>query len=301
MTQTVLILGPSGKIGRHSAAAFERAGWQVRRYTRGTDMTAAARGADVIVNGLNPPNYHNWAQNIPNITRQVIAAARASGATVIIPGNVYHFGDQGGVWDEATPQRPVAKKGQIRKEMEAAYRASGVRTIVLRAGNFIDPDRDGDVYSMLMVNKVAKGIVTSVGDPDAKQAYAYVPDWARAAAALAEMRDQLAVFEDIPFPGHTFKTREIKVLLEGALGRSLRLRQFPWWAVTLAAPFNEMMREFREMRYLFDTSHELGATKFNRLLPEFKMTDPQTVVRAGLAPDVDPDKAVRAGQASLLA
>ena len=44
-------------------------------------------GADVIDNGLNPPNYHNWAKLIPQITADVIAAAKASGATVLLPGN----------------------------------------------------------------------------------------------------------------------------------------------------------------------------------------------------------------------
>ena len=86
MTQTVLILGGSGKIGTHAAEAFWNAGWTVRQYDRSTDdMTTAAMGADVIVNGLNPANYANWAKNIPAITQQVIAAAKASGATVIIP------------------------------------------------------------------------------------------------------------------------------------------------------------------------------------------------------------------------
>src|SRR5690554_4114169 len=130
MTGTVLVLGANGKIGHHAALAFQAAGWQVRRYARGSDMTAAAMGADVIVNGLNPPNYHNWARLIPQITAQVIAAARASGATVILPGNVYNFGAIGGVWSEDTPHRPVSRKGHIREEMEAAYRASGVQVIV---------------------------------------------------------------------------------------------------------------------------------------------------------------------------
>jgi len=53
--------GQPRKIGHHAAEAFAAAGWTLRRYKRGTDMTAAAMGADVIVNGLNPPGYHNWA------------------------------------------------------------------------------------------------------------------------------------------------------------------------------------------------------------------------------------------------
>src|SRR5687767_8608023 len=92
MTKTVLILGASGKIGRQSAAAFARAGWCVRKHDRlRGNLNEDAQGAAVIVNGWNPPRYHDWENTTPAITRKVIAAAEASGATVIVPGNVYNF------------------------------------------------------------------------------------------------------------------------------------------------------------------------------------------------------------------
>ena len=50
------------------ARAAISAGWQVTRFRRGGDMKAAAMGMDVIVNGLNPPMYHDWARLIPAIT-----------------------------------------------------------------------------------------------------------------------------------------------------------------------------------------------------------------------------------------
>jgi nucleoside-diphosphate-sugar epimerase len=301
MTQTVLILGGSGKIGKHATEAFWNAGWQTRQYKRGTDMTAAAMGVDVIVNGLNPPDYNNWAKNIPAITAQVIAAAKASGATVIIPGNVYNFGDQGGVWDENTPHRPVTEKGHIRVAMEAAYRDAGVQTIILRAGHFIDPGRDRDAYSMVVVAKVGKGTVTSLGDPDAEQAHAYLPDWGRAAVDLAEMRADLATFEDVPFPGHTFTMTKLRNELTDALGKPMKISHFPWWALTFVAPFNEMIRELRKMRYLYDTSHQLGAAKFDRLLPDFKPTDLRSVLLSGVPTDVHPDKVMHASGQPIVA
>jgi len=58
MEKTVLVLGASGLFGSHAAQAFAEAGWTVRRFRRGSDMAAAAQGAQVIVNGLNPPKYH---------------------------------------------------------------------------------------------------------------------------------------------------------------------------------------------------------------------------------------------------
>ncbi len=293
MTGTVLILGASGKVGQHAATAFDKAGWRVRRYDRKAgDMPAQARGADVIVNGLNPPNYHDWARLIPQITREVIAAGRASGATVIVPGNVYNFGATPGVWSENTPQKAISRKGRIRIEMERAYRDSGVQTIVLRAGNFIDPDRDDDVLGLFLLRGLAKGRITNPGDADAQQAYCYLPDWARAAVLLAEKRDTLAAFEDIPFPGHSFSINQLRDLLADLLGRDLRISGFPWWVMRLGAPFWELARELNEMRYLYNTSHRLAGDKFDRLLPGFEPTPLRAAIAASLPADVHPDQTV---------
>ncbi len=296
MAQKVLVLGASGKIGAHSARAFAAAGWDVRKFDRSRDdMTDAAEGADVIVNGMSPPGYHDWDRLIPQITDAVIAAARASGATVIIPGNVYNFGDTPGVWDENTPQRPVSRKGRIRVETESAYRNAGVKTIILRAGNFIDPDQNGDVMSLVLMRAIAKGHFTFPGDPATMQAYCYLPDWARAAAALAERRTGLARFEDIPFPGHAFTALELRDHLRKALKREFKIAGFPWALMRLLSPFWELARELNEMRYLWSTDHRLSPAKFNRLVPDFQATDMSVVMNAGLPADIHPDQPVPTG------
>lgn len=200
MPSTVLVLGSSGHFGAQAARAFAAAGWEVRPYRRGTDMGVAAQGADLIVHGMNPPNYHDWARLVPEITGAVLAAARASGATVLIPGNVYVFGTEPAPWSAATPHRSVARKGRIRAEMEAHFRdaaATGLRTILLRAGDFIDPDAPGGLFDRFVLGKAAKGVITTFGDPDATHAWAYLPDMARAAVELAAQRDDLEAFEDI--------------------------------------------------------------------------------------------------------
>ncbi|SFR99792.1 NAD-dependent epimerase/dehydratase family protein [Yoonia litorea] len=298
---SVLILGGNGKIGQRSAEAFAAAGWTVRHYDRKTgDMTKAAKGADVIVNGLNPPNYHNWATVIPQITRQVIAAARASGATVIIPGNVYNFGDQPGVFDENTPHLATTRKGRTRIEMEKAYRDSGVQTIILRAGNFIDPDGNGDIMSLFVLRDVAKGKITAGSDPDTLQAYAYVPDWARAAVMLAEKRETLAQFEDIPFEGHSFTINELRNTLARYTGRTFKISRFPWWMMTILSPFWELARELREMRYLYALNHSVNCEKLHRLLPDFQPSSREAVMCAGLPADIHPNQTMRSDRIPLV-
>ncbi|MDQ2095892.1 epimerase [Rhodalgimonas zhirmunskyi] len=289
MTKTVLILGASGKIGTHAAHAFAAQGWSVRRFDRKTgDMSRDAIGCDVIVNGMNPPDYHDWAGIIPALTRQVIAAARASGATVILPGNVYVFGDHPGEWSQHTPHRPCSRKGRIRADMEQAYRDSGVQTIILRAGDFIDPDRNGDILSTVTLKSLHRGKITAFGPHDSLHTHAYLPDWARAAEMLAEKRATLDRFEDIPFPGHSFTPEQLKTALETLLNRPLRLTNFPWWMMRLAAPGWELARELTEMRYLWAVPHSLSGEKFDRLLPGFEHTPLPEVLRAALPDTVLP-------------
>ena len=286
MTQTVLITGASGNIGRHFAKAFAAAGWQVKRYQRGTDLDAAAMGCDVIVNGMNPPAYHDWATLQPQITAQVIRAARASGATILFPGNVYVYGTQPGPWTAETPQMPTSCKGQIRAEVEATYRAAaaqGVRTILLRAGDFIDPD-DGNTWMDLgYLRAIEKGKVTTAGDPQARRAHAFLPDLARAGVALAEKRADLPAFIDVPFDGYTFSTADLTADLSRLLGRDLTITGFPWWMMRLASPVWELARELLEMRYLYDHSHSLSGKTLAALLPDFQPTPMDDAVRQVLA------------------
>ena len=283
MSNTVLILGASGKIGRHTAKAFEFKGWEVRRFNRHNDiMKASAVGADVIVNGMNPQNYHDWKSIIPSITQQVIDAANATGATVLLPGNVYHFGNEPGTWSEKTIVNPVSRKGRIRFDMERAYQSSGVQTIVLRAGNFIDPDCQGCVMSEIYMRNITKNKVILPGPPDKRQSMCYVPDWARAATSLAEMRNKLSQFEDIPFPGHTITAHDLKSRLERLTETELKFSKFPWWLFNLASPFWELAREMNEMRYLWNTDHALCGKRFQELLPNFVETDFDTVLKVVL-------------------
>lgn len=291
MSKTVLILGASGKIGQHSARAFTAAGWTVRPFNRKTDnMVKAAQGCAVIVNGLNPPNYKNWAENIPRITKDVLQAAKASGATVVIPGNVYVYGDTPGVWSEDTPHRPNAIKGQIRADMENAYRAAaadGVQTILLRAGDFIDDTPSDTVLNALILKNLRRGKITRLGAADTMHTYCYLPDWARAVVELAEKREQLAMFEDIPMPGEAFSINDLQQALESATGRSLKITAFPWWIMTALSPIWSLAKEFREMRYLFDTDHQLSGEKLARLLPQFRPTDRTSILLANLPKEMN--------------
>ncbi|WP_296766766.1 epimerase [Sediminimonas sp.] len=297
MNGTVLILGRSGRFGRAAAAAFEEAGWQVRGFARGQDdLNSAARGADVIVMGWNPP-YPQWAAQLPGLHARVRRVALANDATVILPGNVYVFGpDQGMPWDETTPHRATNPLGRLRIGMEAAYRAEGVRTIVLRAGDFLDTDASGNWFDRVLVRELPRGVLRYPGNPGIPHAWAWLPDMARAAVALAEQRDGLQRFEDVPFPGLTLTGNEMATELARLRGHAVRVKPLAWWQLWLARPFMPMAGPLLEMRYLWDTPHRLSGAKFKALLPDFRLTATRDALRGATAHLPAPGAAARKGR-----
>lgn len=186
-----------------------------------------------------------------------IAAARASGARLVFPGNVYNFGpDAGPVVTETSPQNPKTRKGRVRVEMEAMLAeatSSGVRSLVVRAGDFLG-SASSSWFTAAMV-KPAKPLrsVTYQGKPDIGHAWAYLPDLAETIVRLSAMEGRLADFEVFHFAGHWV---EPGIEIAHAVRRAARqpdlpIRRFPWPLVYLAAPFVPLMRELIEMRYLW--------------------------------------------------
>ena len=302
MSGLVLILGQSGRFGRHAAEAFWNAGWRVRVFDRTTDdLMEAAEGADVIVNAWNPP-YPEWARTVPALTADVIAAARASGATVIVPGNVYVYGaDAPERLTRNTPHRASNPLGCIRVALEEAYRTSGVQTILLRGGDFIDTEASGNWFDQVIVSKLDKGSVTLPGPSDRVHAWAYLPDMARAAVELAEMRERFDTFTEVGFPGYALTLGELAERIERATGTPVKTRRFPWWTLVPALPFWAMGRSLFEMRYLWSMPHRIDGADFERLLPDFRATDPVTALGRAVAHKVHPHDAMPRGAAHFAA
>lgn len=273
MPQTVLILGASGRFGRHAAVAFKQRGWRVKTFNRRTDqLDDAVQGVDVIVNAWNPA-YPDWAAEVPRLHAQVIAAAQLVDATVIVPGNVYVYGPTA-PYDltQNVPHAATNPLGVIRRDMEQAYRDSGVRTILLRAGDFIDTQPSGNWFDKIMTPKLGKGSFVYPGAPDCPHAWAFLPDLARAAVELTEQRETLQRYEDIPFPGYTLTGIQLAHALEQVCAHPVRLRQFNWLPIQLAVPFWRLARNLLEMRYLWDMPHSLSGDRFDTLLPGFRHT-----------------------------
>ncbi len=277
--KTALVLGATGGIGGETAARLARAGWRVRALHRKSleagrqsggiewlkgdamrrqDVLAAAEGASVILHGVNPPGYKDWDKLVLPMLENSMAAACANRARLVLPGTIYNFGpDAFPVLSEGSPQNALTRKGKIRVEMERRLREaakSGLRSLVLRAGDFFGPAAANNWFSQGLVKpgrKVAS--ITYPGKAGVGHAWAYLPDVAQAIAELIERDDALGPFEVFHFAGH-FDVDGSEMI--GAIRRvvgdpHLPVRRYPWPALLALSPFVTLFREMREMRYLW--------------------------------------------------
>lgn len=277
--KTALVIGATGSVGGEVAAALLARGWRVRGLHRdlaraareavgleriewvkgdalsGADVTAAAEGVKVIVHAANPPGYRNWAGLLLPMMEASIAAAKATGARIILPGNVYNYGpDAFPTITEDSPQTPRTRKGAIRVAMEQRLQAAAVRSLVVRAGDFFGPVSGS---SWLTEGMVAKDrplrSVSYPGPREIAHAWAYLPDLAAAMARLAEIEATLPDVAVYNFGGHQITGDQLIAALERVAGRRLAVKRIPWLAMRAVAPFVETLREMLEMRYLWET------------------------------------------------
>ncbi|MBK6999102.1 MAG: NAD(P)H-binding protein [Rhodoferax sp.] len=300
MQSTVLILGARGRFGLVAARAFADARWRVQGLIRpGAQVPAeaaadrriewltvdlqdtaaiarAAQGASVVVHALNPSAYTHkaWRTQALPMTEAAIDIARALNATLMLMGNVYNFGaDMPAVLTEDTPQRARTIKGQIRIAMEEHIRRSGVRAIVIRAGDFFGSGK-GTWFDQAIVKDIQKGKFTYPGHKDVATAWAYLPDLARTFAEVAARRDTFKTFEVFHFAGHSITGQQWLDAMEPiaqAQGwvkphAGLRYSQLPWPIIRIGALFVPTWASLLEMRYLWDKAHALDNRKLVALL-----------------------------------
>lgn len=309
--KTALVIGASGGVGGEVAAALVGRGWQVKALNRkpeaaarqrpglgvewlagdamrADDVAAAARGAELIFHGANPPGYRNWAGTVVPMLDATVAAAKASGARILFPGTVYNYGpDAFPVLREDSPQHPRTRKGILRVAMEQRLKAAsrdGVGVVIVRIGDFFGPVARNNWFGQGLVTPGKP--VTRILYPGALSvghAWGYLPDVAETMMRVIERADRLGPFERFHMRGHWFERGgELVDAIRRVVGRDVPVRRLPWSAVGLASPFVPLFREMFEMRYLWKAPLRLDNTRLEALIGPEPHTPVDAAVRATL-------------------
>lgn len=289
--QTVAILGAAGRNGDAVARAFLKAGWHVKGIARGAKVSTLAPGvepltadafdrgalikacgaADIIVHTLNPA-YDDWTNTVMPLAENVLAAAEAAGATVMIPGNVYNHGKTiRPDTKETDPANGDTEKARLRIAMEGLFeqaaREKGVRTIVIRAGDFFGGTRPESWLDLMILKDLKKDKFTWPG-PSWKtvHAFSYLPDLGEAFVRVAEKSAETAPFEVLNFRGYAVTGEEMLAAAERVAGRPLKRAGVPWTLLRLMGLFNGVLREVVKMSYLWRVPHSLDNAKLEALI-----------------------------------
>ncbi|WP_234689086.1 NAD-dependent epimerase/dehydratase family protein [Allorhizobium ampelinum] len=305
-----LVLGATGGVGGAVARALACRGYHVRALHRDAarmaakqkerqpplepllewvqgdamnrdDVLQAAKGASVILHGVNPPGYRNWGTLVLPMIDNTIAAARASGACILMPGTIYNYGpDAFPLLSEASPQHPQTVKGRIRVELERRLEQAageGVRVILVRAGDFFGPEAGNNWFAQGLITP-GKPVtrVNLPGRPGVSHSWAYLPDVAETFIRLLERAPDLPAFARFHMQGQVDSDgyAMAKAIRQASGSPSVRFKRFAWWIVPLLSPIVPVFRELLEMRYLWRESIALD----NRHLVQVLGEEPRTAL-----------------------
>lgn len=281
-----LILG-AGPIGTHVADALLRDGEDVTLATRSgtthpgtTAVTADALDAASLIPHLdgaqtlyvctNPP-YPEWATIWPAITDAILEAARATGADIVMTGNLYGYGPMTARMTEDAPLASTEMKGRVRAEMwhrlkEASDRGD-VRATEVRGSDYFGaaPTASAHIGARFFDPLLAGKTAWQVGRTRQPHSWTYLPDFAETLVTAA--RSDVAWGRPWLAPNSSELPRtELAARINAIAGSTGRTRDIPPIGLALAAATNPFMRELRKMAYQFNEPFLVDSTVTERTL-----------------------------------
>ena len=232
------------------------------------EAASAIAGADVVYQ-VTQPAYTRWEAEFPALQRSILAAAEQAGASVVLADNLYGYSTpQGGTITDDSPREATTRKGRVRIAMAdealAAHAAGRVRVALTRPSNYVGADYA--TYRDLVLDQVAKGKPARVlGRTNQPHSFSYVPDAARAMAAIGTSDDGWGRAWITPVMAPLTQA-ELVARLWDALGQDdkPKITGMRGAAMRAMGLFIPMLRESAEMMYEFDEPFVVDSSDFEQ-------------------------------------
>ncbi|MFH8369864.1 NAD-dependent epimerase/dehydratase family protein [Streptomyces sp. NPDC018031] len=227
----------------------------------------ATRGAAVIYGCAAPP-YPRWASAWPPLAASVCAAAEATGAVLVMLGNLYGYGPVAGSMTEDLPLAATGPKGRVRAAVwERAldlHRQGRIRAVEVRASDFFGPGvTDGGHLAARVVPRLLRGKpVSTLGDPEVPHSWTYLPDVARALVEVAGEERAWGRAWHVPTEPAVSTREMVDRLAARAEVGPVAVRRVPPALLGVASVFSPLVRELREVRYQFDRPFVVDARAY---------------------------------------
>ncbi|MFD2570690.1 NAD(P)H-binding protein [Spirosoma soli] len=232
-----------------------------------------------IFHGINYP-YHQWFGNMQAVTQKVIDAASLNSATVVFPGNIYNFGNRKEPIREDSQPRPITRKGQLRVEIEAmleqAAQVGRCRVLNVRLPDFWGPNVLHESVAPIFEGALHGKALPWLLNADVPHQAVYTPDAAEIIARLMlHQPTQLPVapYEVWNYGGTVLPSaRAWFGQISELVGKSLSTRVYSRFTISFLGLFIPILREVKEMLYLYENTVLLDDTKVREAFPDFRPT-----------------------------
>lgn len=295
----ILVLGATGSIGYAITLNLLARRWPVTTLVRNRQKAAnlfpdaptltivegdvqnadhlkqVVAGQQFIVHAINYP-YDQWYTQMEPATRNVIEAARQHQATIVFPGNIYNYGNQKEPIREDTLQRPHTRKGALRVALEAmlakAAQEGECRVLTVRLPDFWGPNVLNEGVKPVFVGALRQKPMPWLLNADIPHQFVYTPDAAEIIVRLM-LRPNPQPYEVWNYGGTVVPSvRWLFGQIAALTGQPLKIKVYPKWLFAVLGLFVPMMRELKEMFYLYENSVVLNDQKVRDLFPDFKET-----------------------------
>ncbi|NBB30502.1 NAD(P)H-binding protein [Cellulophaga sp. BC115SP] len=252
----------------------------------GALLKTLAQDKKVIFHGINY-SYEAWKGNMQQATQNVIEAASLNKAQIIFPGNIYNYGLIQTPIMEESPENPCAVKGQIRVELEAMMRTAAqnnlCKLLIVRLPDFWGPNVMNEGVRPIFANALKGKPMRWLCNMDIPHQTVYTPDAAKIMVELMKIKqvEEVSVYN---YGGQVHASmRTLFAKIAEQAGQSAKYQLMSKWMINLLAIFIPVLKEIKEMTYLYENTVVLNDDKLRRLFPEFKETPLEEAIKTALS------------------
>jgi nucleoside-diphosphate-sugar epimerase len=220
-----------------------------------------------------------WQRDWPRIAENLVQAARRHGFRIVFFDNVYPYGPTPlqVPMTEEHPQRPVSRKGQIRKAVDdrlmRAAREDGVPVLIARCADFYGPGVRNSMLYMAGIERQLRGKAAQcLGNPDLPHSLTYTLDAARGLVRLALDDGAYGQAWHLPTASPAPTMRAMLVQSARLLGAPELVQVMPRPMIGVLGLFVPVLREVKEMLYQNEQPYVFSSARFMQRYPDFRVT-----------------------------
>lgn len=240
-----------------------------------TLLNRLAAGKTHIFHGVNYP-YNEWFGNMDTVTQKIIDAASINKATIVLPGNVYNFGNTTEPIREDSLPNPNTRKGKLRVDIEAMLEraaSDGVCQVLnVRLPDFWGPNVLNEGVKPIFMNALTGKAMPWLITIDIPHQAVYTPDAAEIIVRLM-LHGTNQPYEVWNYGGVTFPSvRDWFGQISALTGKPLKTQIYSRFMIRLLGLFMPVLREVKEMLYLYENTILLNDDKARAAFPDFQPT-----------------------------